>query len=491
MTLSAHFNPVVPRRLKQPQENTVLGILKNWFVDWLACFQSLHLAIILLSIMCIATLVGVLMPQEGLVEIAEIKKNYGPYYNILKAMGLFNVYSSHWFITVQVLFFFNLLLGSFQWLKPAYLAATRVCFCGPEHITVSRNRFELETTMNEKLAIKTVAKTLKNKRYTVHWNKDKTKLYAAKGNWGRLGPVIAHFGILCLLVASVYGTFTGFKAQKLVAPGNTFNIMQSEFWQPNIQQPFWQGTVPEWKIRVDDFRMDYYASDPNTVQQYYADLTILNPDDTVRTSQTISVNHPLSVDDLTIYQAAYEPTGKFFIEVNGKPQTLEANTQLQDRPVSMSPLEIEGQSDLNLIAFPFFVNDGPEITEDYMVYFVKGPQGFLGANAEGEAPKMPDTLKLRVGESGTFPNFPQLKIKYVKPEVATGLQIKKAPEVPWMYGAFLIIIIGTFICIYSQRRIWVAFEKGKLLVHFKTNKARLSFMKELQKIQRQLNEVMT
>ena len=42
---------------------------------------------------------------------------------------------------------------------------------------------------------------------------------------------------------------------------------------------------------------------------------------------------------------------------------------------------------------------------------------------------------------------------YIKPEMSTGLQIKKAPEVPLMYTAYLIIGIGTLLCFFSQRQI--------------------------------------
>src|SRR5690349_14590570 len=186
----------------------------------LACFRSVHLAIVLLSLLAVATLAGVLIPQEGIVDVLEIKRDFGPNYRILKAMGLFSVYSSYWFIALEVMFFFNLLFGSFQWLKPAFLAATRKTFCGPEHIQASPHKlvYQSEHSLGENTT--QITALLKQFRYRLHkapsaqQRPGQVLMYACKGNLSRLGPVVAHFGILMMLVASVYGAFFGFKAQK-------------------------------------------------------------------------------------------------------------------------------------------------------------------------------------------------------------------------------------------------------------------------------------
>lgn len=455
----------------------------------LACFRSVHLAIVLLSLLAVATLTGVLMPQEGVVELSEIKRTFGPNFRMLKAMGFFSVYSSYWFIALEVLFFFNLLFGSFQWLKPAFLAATRKVFCGPEHIQASPHRLEFESGKPLGIVTNEVISTLKKARYQVHTAKGQqdgsVRVYASKGNFSRLGPVMAHTGILLLLVSSVYGVFFGFKAQQLAVPGQTFEIANAGMFRPNIDQSLWQGSIPDWKVKVNDFTIEYYSEGEApgpmaTVKQYYADLSVISPKGEVMKRETISVNHPLSVDNTTIYQASFNPTGKLFVEVNGKPMKLDANTQFMNRPVSMTPLG----NGMTLMAFPFFVQQDPQVTRNYVVFFLRDKNGFVGA----QPGKMPPNLRLLEGESGTLSG---MTFTYVKPEIATGLQIKKGPEVPWMYLAYVIVIIGTIMCIFSQRRLWLAItdEDGKRQVRllYKTNKARISFMKELKRLQATLN----
>ncbi len=467
----------------------------------MACFRSLHLAIVLIALLALATLAGVLLPQEGIVDVLEIKRNAGANYRIFKAMGLYTVYSSYWFIALEVLFFINLLCGSFQWLKPAFHAATRKTFCGPEHIQASPHKLLYQTQQPLGLTTAQLTQSLKKRHYRIDkplpgklrsgQGEGQVLLYASKGNWNRLGPVVAHFGILLMLVASVYGAFYGFKAQKLAVPGETFAIQDSQMFKPNVNPGIWQGSVPDWKVRVNEFRMEFYpeGTAPDqippgqspVVKQYFADLSVIDKKGHVTQRQVISVNHPLTVDDTVLYQASFNPTGKLFVEMNGKPRKLDTNTQFMNRPVSLTELD-NGRA---LMVFPFLVQQDPNVTRNYVVVFLRDAHGFVGAKPG----KMPPNLRLLEGQSGTLAG---LHFKYIKPEFATGLQIKKGPEVPWMYLAYGIIIVGAFMCIFSQRRLWVALvpapqgEGTQILLQYKTNKARLSFMKELQALQTDL-----
>ncbi|MFX8339327.1 cytochrome c biogenesis protein ResB, partial [Acinetobacter baumannii] len=74
------------------------------------------------------------------------------------------------------------------------------------------------------------------------------------------------------------------------------------------------------------------------VKQYFANLSLLDARGREMRRETISVNHPMTVDDTVIYQASFNPTGKLFVKVNGKPMTVSTNTEFMNRPVSMTEL---------------------------------------------------------------------------------------------------------------------------------------------------------
>lgn len=452
--------------------------------DILNCFRSVHLAIVLLSLLAIGTIIGVVMPQEGMVELADIEKKFGANFEFFKTLGFFNVYSSFWFITLEVLFFFNLLIGSFKWLKPATLAAVQKTYLSPElmlHKPEVHSLAALSTEGREALETK-MTMVLKRFRYRVHRD-GQGNLYACKGNITRLGPCVAHFGILLCLIAALYGTFTGFKAVRMAVPGDTFSIMESNTFKTNMPQPVWLGHVPEWRIHVKDFRVEYYPERPDMAKQYYSDLQLLSPEGKVLKEETIYVNHPLIYEDISIYQASFAPTGRFLVEVNEKPLAVEINNQFNDRPISVTQLH-DGNT---LIMFPFFAGQDPGVTKNYAVFFVRHPgESFTGG-------RMPENLRLEEGKTGSLKGQ---TIRYQKPEMSTGLQMKRAPEVPLMYLSYLIIMLGTALCFFSQRQIWVALQdvgsgKTGVLFHSKTNKARLAFRKELIALQAALNSVIS
>jgi cytochrome c biogenesis protein len=468
-----------------PQKKPSSAFQMVW--DWLACFRSIKLAIVLLSLLAIGVMVGVFLPQEGLVDIGQIKRTYGENYRMMKAMGLFNVYSSAWFIAIEVLFFFNLLFGSFQWLKPAFMSATQRLFMSAKQMAKAKEHALFVSPHDPETTAMQIKQVLKRRRFGVYFKQkaeaqsnSEAAIYATKGNLSRFGPVVAHLGILLMLVFSVYGAFTGFKAQKLATPGSQFNLMESEYFMPNVNSGIWQGDVPNWTFKVEDFRIEFYPNNPETIKQYFCKLKILAPSGKTLAEKTISVNDPLTYKDLTVYQASYSPTGKLFLEVNGRPITFEVNADFNGRPISVTPLT----QDIALVIFPFFVQQDPGVKNNHITVFLQKDNRFVGTPGQ-----MPPNLKLNMGETGEFAG---LRIRYVRPEYATGLQIKQAPEVPYMYLSFGIIMLGTLMCIFSQRMLWAGLAplpKGQgtavYLLH-KTNKAKASYMKELSAIEQEL-----
>ncbi len=440
--------------------------------DLLNCFRSVHLAIVLLSLLAIGTIIGVVMPQEGMVDIAEIAKRYGNNFKLYQTLGYYKVYNSFWFITLQILFFFNLLIGSFKWLKPATLAAIQKYTFTPEMILQKPEVHSLPVLAHgsREALEKSLTETLKKFRYNVYQG-EQGNLYASKGNLTRIGPSLAHLGILLCLIGGVYSSFTGFKAVKMAVPGESFTIAESNTFKTNMPPNFWLGEVPNWKVKVNDFRIDYYEDHPETAKQYYSDLQIISPEGKVLTEQTISVNHPLSYDDVMLYQSSFSPTGRFLLTVDGNPMTVEVNNNFNDRPISINPLS----NGSTLIMFPFFALQDPGVKENFAVFFIRKPGEEF---PEGE---MPPTLKLKQGESGEMNGT---TVTYLNPEMSTGLQIKRSPEVPLMYLSYIIISLGTVLCFFSQRQLWVTLrevapKQFEVLMHPKTNKARLSFHREL------------
>lgn len=484
---TAMLTSVEPAASKIASTTTVKSSVPGFLMDLLQCFRSVHLAIVLIGLLCLATLVGVVMPQEGTVDPAQIQQQYGPNYAFMKQVGLFNVFSSFWFITLEVLFFFSLLIGSFKWLKPAFLAATQVTFIGAPLMTQKPGAHSLANLSegSPQATMEILRPILKRHGYQVHGQGNEA-LYATKGHWSRLGPCVAHLGILLCLIAGVYGSFTGFKAIHMVEPGQGFQIPQSTVFQTNTPQPTWFGSIPTWTVYVDRFNIEHYDDHPDIPKNYYSDLRILDAQGKTLKTQQISVNHPLMYDGISIYQASFAPTGKFWVTVAGQPLQVELNKTFNERTISVTPLS-NGKT---LVMFPFFAAQDPGVTEDHAIFFIMDRQQSM---PQGQ---MPPNIKLKVGESGSLLGVP---ITYNQPVMSTGLQMKRAPEVPLMYLSYLVIGVGSLMCFFSQRQLWVSLRpvsgpepssaaQTEVLLWPKTNKGRLSFQKELLKLEAEFVE---
>lgn len=463
--------------------------------DIVECFQSVHLAIVLLALLAIGVYLGVYFPQEGTVDPAEVQKYWGLQYGFAKAVGLNQVYSSFWFLTLQILFFFNLLIGSFKWLKPATNAALQKTFLSAPWLGQKQESFSIPTVFEITEAptvLRQIEATLKQHHYQVYQDQacqdNQNKLYAAKGSITRLGPAMAHIGILLCLIAGFQSYLFGFKALQGAVPGQIFSPNHAEQIVLNSPKGIWQGKLPNWGIRVNDFKIDYYPikdGKPKTPRQYYSDLSILDPvtgNEVKR--ETISVNHPLNYADTSIYQASFAPSGRFNVEINGHKTILTLNDQFNQRQVSVTRLP----NHRLLVMFPFMAGQDPGVDKDFAMFFVRGGQDDVSGDG-----RMPPNGRLLPGQQSIVSG---VKIKFIGPEMATGLQIKYAPEVPLMYASYLIIMLGAVLCFFSQRQLWIALQpvdptnpdsQQTLIIYPKTNKARFSFMQEIEVLQHKLN----
>lgn len=483
---------------------------------------SMQLAVLLLSLILLCCLLGTVIPQEGLVETYQLKAQFASYYPIMKAMGLFGLFSAPWFIALEVLFFFSVLFGSFRWLRPAYRSATLQTYLSSRHIRASqggeraRPWLSIEapaTEQTELLLSDVLGAALKRQGYKVTSQKpasaksaeDTLWLYARRHNSSRFGPILAHIGILLMLIASLQGAFSSFLAKAVVRPGETFRLEEAEFFQTSVPLAYWIGSLPSWQVRVDGFAIDYYPKHPTVARQYTTRLSIVDKQGKTLASGTTAVNAPFRYEAVTFYQASYAPTGTLRFRVNDKAVPLQADKRLAGRPFAEYPLSAPGvkapmvkapavkeqvvKTDPQAAAFlvfPYFRQPDGVHADHVQVFFQKGERivGLAGQNA-------PEHVTLLEGEEKAFQGY---RLAFDGPEFATGLQMKKAPEFPLMALGFLIISAGVVLSLRPQRQLWFSVTPAAWLqqdkteplmlvwLYARTNKARTRFSQERQQL---------
>jgi len=277
--------------------------------------------------------------------------------------------------------------------------------------------------------------------------------YSYKGLIGRIGPVIVHLSIICILIGSIFGALKGFTAQEFVPKSEIFhvqNIVKSGQLSKLSQQP----------LRINDFWIDYDKS--GFIRQFQSDMSILSGKGQEVKRKTISVNNPLIYKGVTFYQTDWGITG-----IRLKLLTKNKNLQL---PVS----KIATSSQKLWISW-FPLNSSEKTGIILLLNTARGKIEIYNQNAE--------FLKtIHLGQSMLLDKFFPITIfEFI---LSTGVQIKTDPGLYLIYSGFMFLILSSFVSYISFSEIWLLESATNVFVGGQTNRAKIKFKIEIARLQK-------
>ncbi|MEL6580764.1 MAG: cytochrome c biogenesis protein, partial [Cyanobacteria bacterium J06621_12] len=363
---------------------------------------------------------------------------------VILAWGLNHVYSTWWYLSLLILFGASLTACTFTRQLPALKAARKwKYYTKPKQYEKLALSAELEHG-----AIASLIPLLKEQNYQV-WQQDNA-LYARKGIVGRIGPIIVHIGMLIVMAGGMWGIFTGFFAQESIASGETFEIQ-------NIIElgPLGRNQLPtDWSVKVNRFWIDY--TENGDIDQFYSDLSVVGDDGEEIKRETIHVNKPLRYDGVTFYQTNWSIAA--------------AKVQLNNSPIFRLPvakLDTLGAGNI----WGTWIPTKPDMSTGVSM-LIKDLQGTaLIYNQQGDL-----TSAIRIGQSVDIDG---INIKLLDIIGSTGLQIKADPGVPIVYTGFGLLMLGVVMSYFSHSQIWALKEDGSFYFGAKTNRAQVSFEREM------------
>ncbi|WP_289003448.1 cytochrome c biogenesis protein ResB [uncultured Kingella sp.] len=304
---------------------------------WFAFFSSMRFAVALLSVLAIASIVGTVLQQN------QPKQNYvvkfGAFWTeIFEFLGLFDVYASAWFTLIML--FLVLSTGLCMWRNvPPFLREMR--------------SFRTQTTAKSLAHMKHTALlpsslgSLKTEIAAKYWqvNGFQTRitsredgsvlLSAKKGAMNKWGYIFAHAAIIVICLGGLVdsnlllkiGMLTGkivpdttsqyardfqaasrlsasnlsFRANAEVVEGQT---IESAFI--NADKGLLLQELP-FTLELKKFHIDFYNT--GMPKDFASDIVVTDKASGNRVAQTIRVNHPLTINGITIYQSTYGDGG--------------------------------------------------------------------------------------------------------------------------------------------------------------------------------------
>jgi len=366
-------------------------------------------------------------------------------------VGLDHVYRTWWFLALLFFFGASLTACTFTRQFPALGAARRWQF-----YTQPRQFQKLALSTELDGSLEALSQLLAQRRYKVF--RDQNRLYARKGIAGRIGPIVVHASMILILLGAIWGSMTGFMAQEMVPSGETFQIRNI------IQAGPWAGPqLPkDWSVHVNRFWIDYTPT--GAIDQFYSDLSVLDDQGQEVKRQTIHVNQPLKYRGVSLYQADWAVAA--------------VQIQFNNSPILQLPMaQVNTGSGGRL--WGTWIPTKPDLSAGVSLV-ARDLQGML---------LMYDTAGnlMTTVRTGMATEVNGVTLKIVDLIGSTGLQIKADPGIPLIYTGFGLLMVGVVMSYVSHSQIW-ALEDHRLYVGGRTNRAQITFERELVEVLDQLQQ---
>jgi cytochrome c biogenesis protein len=433
-----------------PPEENISFHPKQTFDRLIKIIADLKLAIILLLSIAGFSITGTVIEQGQSLEFYQ--QNYPEHpalfgfltWKVLLSFGLDHVYTTWWYLSLLILFGSSLVACTFKRQLPALKTAKNwKYYQRPAQFEKLFLSAELDLGSPQSLA-----PFLQQKGYRIFQEGD--ALYARKGIIGKIGPIIVHIGMIVILIGAMWGAFTGFLAQEMIPSGSVFQV--KNIFEAGILS---DRQVPKnWAVKVNRFWIDYTPQ--GSIDQFYSDLSVINREGKELDRETIFVNQPLRYDGVTFYQTSWGIAG--------------VKVQFNNSPIFQLPVaQLPTENKTNL--WGAWIPTKPDLSEGVSL-IIKDLQGTaIVYDRKGTL-----TGALRIGQSIEVND---IELKLIDIIGSTGLQIKADPGIPIVYTGFALLMLGVVMSYFSHSQIWALQQGDRFYIGGKTNRAQVTFEREL------------
>ena len=381
-------------------------------------FSSMRFAISLLTILSIASVVGTVVRQNE--PFNAYLNQFGPFwFPVFEKLGLYSVYNAGWFLVILAFLVLSTTLCIVRQTAPMLREMRSFRERAREASLRSfAHRVSLVPALPPADAVERAQAYLAHAGFTsrVADNGEGTLLAARQGSAGRIGYFLAHGAIVLICIGGLLDGNLPLHLQVWLGDKHTTagdqviaNIPPSA--RLGTGNPSFRGDVfiPEgrstsfavlgladgillqelpFNVTLDKFHIEHYQN--GMPKRFASDIRITDRSSGQTTRHTIEVNHPLTVDGITLYQSSFED--------GGSKLAIKARSLLPGRPGVLREIEgVVGES----LAFA----DGAagfsytlEFT-DFRAFNVEDMRGNEGGQGdEGEAaPRGMDKLQRHLG----------------------------------------------------------------------------------------------
>lgn len=407
---------------------------------------NLKFAIIILLLIALTSSIGSIIEQNK--DISYYENQYFnlvfgvPYWKILLFLGLNDIYGTWWFLCLLFTLALSLTCCTILQQLPTLKFSRRYYFYK------QINQFKKLSCNIEgfKVFQSHLGYTLVTKEYSFF--QQYNCIYAYKGLISRVGPIVVHLSILCVLLGSTLGALNGFNSQELIPKTEIFHVQ-------NIIKNGFLSSISQQAFRINDFWSTY--TNNGSIKQFYSDISVLNGNGSEFRRKTISVNNPLLIKDIIVYQTDWGILGLRLKVLN----TDVSNYTLQ---LPISKINTNTNQKLWISWLPNTIKHRKSF-----IILIKNIRGQITLyNKEGKFIK-----NTNLGEKIFITEL--LSLSFIDIILSTGIQIKSDPGIKLIYFGFLVLIISSLVSYISFSEFWLLSLYEKVISGGKTNRAKVKF----------------
>ena len=382
-----------------------------------AFFTSVRTTVFLLFTIALGAILGTVVPQgEPLEHIAMSGNTF--LYRLALILDINNIFRSWWFTTLLGLLTLNILGCLFQRV-PAIWQDLR----GRNPKTAFKLHFRSSLTiaqLKDRLVpvgqeIMRAAPVISETRDTQHYSWVKGRIYL-------IGFPLIHIGIIVILLGSVIGAFWGYKGHMMIAEGDSSNKF--------ALIPSGETRTLPFTITVDGFKLVKY---PTGEPKEFRSNVRLTQDGKDMLTGSILVNHPLTYEGISLFQADYKVLGVKDVKLSFKTKEGEDLVKVAD---PRHDIDIPG-TDVKLKTLsldPGTIAQGPGI--QVSIPGKSDKQQLVSIYQKDKKPLNIDSVEIR------FLGF--------TPLYATGLQIGYDPGVRIVWLGCTMLVLGFILTLFTN-----------------------------------------
>lgn len=308
------------------------------FAEIFELLGSMRFAISLLVFICIASVIGTVLPQNELPNT--YINQFGLFWVALfDVFAVWNVYNSWWFLTTMGFLVVSTTLCVIRNAPKMVREMTNFReYVRGSSLRAFPNRFEIQTAEAPSYYVQPVTQWLKKRGYAYRVREDEHDSYliaAKKGGANRLGYIFGHLAIVVICVGGLLDSELPVRMQVWLGDKGpvTENMFMSEvpdYGRLSIANPSYRANMllPEgartanaiisykegvllqpipFVVELEEFTIDYYST--GMPSSYRSWVKVTDPDTKESFKQLVEVNKPLRYKGVTIYQSGFDDGG--------------------------------------------------------------------------------------------------------------------------------------------------------------------------------------